>query len=55
MPSWRCGLCESEERYPSKGQAMDHIRENHVETLIRSAMERSDDDPNVPLPEPVES
>lgn len=49
MGSWTCSLCETEDRYPTKEQAMDHIRENHMETLVRASLEREEEDPNVGL------
>lgn len=49
MASWTCGLCDIEDRWPTKEQAMEHIRDNHMETLVRSVLERSDDDPNKDL------
>lgn len=49
MPSWSCGLCESEKRWPSKQQAIDHVEERHLETLLRASIERSDDDPTEEL------
>lgn len=49
MGSWKCSLCETEERWPTKNQAMEHIRENHLETLLRASLERSDKEPNQEL------
>lgn len=54
MGSWKCSLCpESEDeektRWPTKQQAMDHIEENHIETLIRASLERSSKDPTEDL------
>ena len=49
MPSWTCSLCDTEERWPTKDPAMEHIRENHMETLVRATLERSQDDPNEDL------
>lgn len=58
MASWTCGLCTEEEwgeRHPTKGPVMDHIREQHLETLIRASLERSEKDPNRDLDgEPLE-
>lgn len=45
MGSWTCGLCSDGDRWPTKDQAMDHIRENHMDTLIRAALDRSQKDP----------
>lgn len=50
MGSWTCGLCDTEKRWPTKRQAMDHIEENHLESLIRAALEREEDDPTEELP-----
>lgn len=49
MGSWTCSLCETEDRWPSKKQAMEHIRENHLDLLVRSVLERSEKDPNEEL------
>jgi hypothetical protein len=51
MGSWKCGLCETEERWPSKQQALDHVEENHLDSLIRAAIERDEHDPTEDLPE----
>lgn len=49
MGSWTCGLCDIEERWPTKDPALEHIREEHMDTLIRSVLERSNEDPNQDL------
>jgi len=54
MGSWTCSLCDTEARWPTKQQAMDHIKENHMDTLIRATLERSEDDPNKGLGHPHE-
>lgn len=52
MPSWTCSLCNTEDRWPSKSQAMEHIEEEHLDSLLRASLERSGKEPNVEL-EPV--
>lgn len=51
MSSWTCSLCEQEERkrWPTKRQALDHIRENHLDTLLRASLERADEEPTETL------
>ena len=49
MGSWTCSLCDTEERWPTKQQALDHIEANHMDILLRSALERSEKDPNEEL------
>ncbi len=51
MGSWTCSLCETDKRWPTKGGAMDHIRKNHIDSLIRASLERDDRDPTVELDE----
>lgn len=45
MPSWTCSLCDTEKRWPTKDGAMDHIEEEHLGSLLRATLERSDDAP----------
>lgn len=48
MGSWKCGLCTAG-RWPTKRQAMEHIEENHLDSLLRASMERSKKDPTEEL------
>lgn len=49
MPSWTCSLCETEKNWPTKYGVRDHIRNNHMDTLIAASMKRAEDDPNQEL------
>ena len=49
MASWTCGLCDTEKRWPNKKPALEHIRENHMDTLVRATLERSQKDPTEEL------
>jgi hypothetical protein len=49
MPSWTCSLCETEKNWPTKDGVRDHIRNNHMDTLIAASMKRAEDDPNQEL------
>lgn len=49
MGSWTCGLCECEERWPSKQAALGHIEDHHLESLLRASLERSDENPTEAL------
>lgn len=49
MGSWTCDLCDIDSRWPTKDQAMEHIREKHLDSLIRAALERSSKEPNEDL------
>jgi len=51
MGCWTCSLCpdEGQDRWPSKQQALEHIEEEHMDTLLRASLERKQKDPNVAL------
>lgn len=49
MSSWTCGLCDTDKRWPTKEKALEHIRENHLDSLVRASLERSNDDPTEEL------
>lgn len=49
MGSWTCSLCRTDNRWPSKQQALDHIEQNHLDSLLRASLERVENDPNVEL------
>lgn len=47
MASWTCSLCDPEdygEHHATKYPVLEHIREEHLDTLVRSALERSASD-----------
>jgi len=49
MGSWTCSLCDTEKRWPSKQKALDHVEDEHLDTLLRASLERSEDDPTEDL------
>lgn len=54
MGSWTCSICPGDgDRWPTKQDAMQHIKENHMETLLRASLERSEKDPNITLEDAI--
>lgn len=51
MASWTCGLCETDRRWPTKDQALNHIRDEHLDALVRASLERADESPTEDLPQ----
>jgi hypothetical protein len=49
MGSWTCSLCETEKRWPTKQQALEHIEENHLDSLLRASLERAEKNPTESL------
>jgi hypothetical protein len=49
MGSWTCSLCDTDDRWSTKYGAMEHIRENHINSLLRASLERDEKQPNVPI------
>lgn len=45
MP-WECSLCTEEdaEEYPNKREAKQHVRDNHLETLVATSIEHYESD-----------
>lgn len=49
MGSWTCSICDVEERWPTKQQALNHIEDHHIDILLRSVLERSSKEPTEEL------
>lgn len=42
---WKCTLCGDDgPEFDSKYDAKDHVRDNHVETLVAMSVEREEND-----------